>query len=87
MRTEDILPTIADVLGIRMPWRIDGSSVFDSSARIPADVDVFMRSGRRLRLSLPEFKRRIRAALARKIGLFGEHGRAPACSGSAPIPS
>lgn len=27
----DILPTIADVLGIRIPWDIDGRSVFDSS--------------------------------------------------------
>ena len=86
VRTEDILPSIADVLGIDMPWRVDGSSVFDSSARIPTDVDVFMRSGRRLRLSLPEFKRRIRASLARKIRLFGEHGRPPGLFGIGPHP-
>jgi hypothetical protein len=36
-----------------------------------------MRSGRRLRLSLPEFRRRIRASLDRKISLFGEHGESP----------
>jgi hypothetical protein len=86
VRTEDILPTIADVLGIRMPWRVDGSSVFDSSARIASNVDVFMRSGRRLTLSLPEFRRRVRASLARKIRLFGEHGRPPGLFGIGPHP-
>jgi len=86
VRTEDILPTIADVLGIDMPWRVDGSSVFDKSADIPSNVDVFMRSGRGLRLSLPEFRRRIGAALARKIELFGEHGRAPGLFGIGPHP-
>ena len=86
VRTEDILPTIADVLGIRMPWRVDGSSVFDGSAHIPRDVDVFMRSGRKLTLSLPEFKRRVRASLARKIRLFGEHGRPPGLFGIGPHP-
>jgi hypothetical protein len=84
VRTEDILPSIADVLGIRMPWRVDGSSVFDGSAHIAPNVDVFMRSGRKLTLSLPEFKRRIRASLARKIRLFGEHGRPPGLFGIGP---
>ena len=37
VRTEDILPTIADVLGIRMPWRVDGASVFDRSAQHPVE--------------------------------------------------
>jgi hypothetical protein len=86
VRTEDILPTIADVLGIRMPWRIEGESVFDRSAQIPSNVDVFMRSGRRLSLSLPEFKRRVRASLDRKISLFGEHAESPGLFGIGPHP-
>jgi Sulfatase len=86
VRTEDILPSVADVLGIHMPWHVDGSSVFDSSAQIPSNVDVFMRSGRRLTLSFPEFRRRIRAAVARKIHLFGEHGRPPGLFGIGPHP-
>jgi Sulfatase len=86
VRTEDILPAIADVLGIRIPWRIEGQSVFDRRARIPSDVDVFMRTGRRLTLTLPEFKRRIRASLERKISLFGEHGRSPGLFGIGPHP-
>jgi hypothetical protein len=86
VRTEDILPTIAGVLGIDLPWRVDSSSVFDRSAQIPSNVDVFMRSGRRLTLSLPKFRRRIRASLARKIHLFGEHGRSPGLFGIGPHP-
>jgi hypothetical protein len=86
VRTEDILPTIADVLGIRMPWRIDGESVFDRSAQIPSNVDVYMRSGRRLTLSLRDFRRRIRASLDRKISLFGDHGEAPGLFGIGPHP-
>ena len=77
VRTEDILPTIADVLGIRMPWPVDGASIFDRSAHIPSNVEVYERSGRKLTLSLPEFKRRIRASLGRKIRLFGSNGRPP----------
>jgi hypothetical protein len=77
VRTQDILPTIADVLGIHIPWPVDGVSVFDRSANIPSDVEVFERSGRKLTLSLPQFKRRIRASLRRKIRLFGSHGRRP----------
>ena len=86
VRTEDILPTIADVLGIRVPWRIEGKSIFDRAAHIPSTVVVYERSGRKLALSLPEFKRRIRASLARKIRLFGSDGRRPGLYGLGPHP-
>jgi hypothetical protein len=86
VRTEDILPTIADVLGIHMPWRVDGVSIFDRSADIPSNVEVYERSGRKLTLSLRDFKRRIRASLKRKIRLFGEHGRPPGLFGIGPHP-
>jgi hypothetical protein len=86
VRTEDILPTIADVLGIRIPWRVEGYSVFDHSAPIPSNVDVFMRSGRKLTLSLPEFKRRVHASLAHKIRLFGDRGDQPGLFGIGPHP-
>jgi hypothetical protein len=86
VRTEDILPTIADVLGIRMPWRVDGASIFDRSAHIPSAVEVYQRSGRKLTLSLPEFKDRIRASLERKIRLFGSNGRPPGLFGIGPHP-
>lgn len=86
VRTEDILPTIADMLGIRMPWPVDGASIFDRSARIPSNIEVYQRSGRKLTLSLPEFKRRIRASLERKIRLFGSNGRPPGLFAIGPHP-
>jgi hypothetical protein len=86
VRTEDILPTIADVLGIRIPWRIEGRSIFDRAARIPSSVVVYERSGHPLTLSLPAFKRRIRASLERKIRLFGSNGRPPGLYGIGPHP-
>ncbi len=86
VRTEDILPTIAGVLGIRIPWRVGGVSVFDHSAHIPSQVDVYERSGRKLTLSLTDFKQRVRVSLARKIRLFGSNGRAPGLFGLGPHP-
>jgi hypothetical protein len=86
VRTEDILPTIADVLGIRVPWHIEGKSIFEPEATIPSSVDVFERSGQKLTLSLPEFKRRIRASLERKLRLFGSDGRPPGLYGIGPHP-
>jgi hypothetical protein len=86
VRTEDILPTIADVLGIRTPWRVDGVSIFDRSAAIPSHVVVYQRSGHALTLSLREFKRRVRASLKRKIRLFGSNGRPPGLFGIGPHP-
>ena len=86
VRTEDILPTIPDVLGIRTPWPVDGASIFDRTAHIPSNVEVYERSGRKLTLSLREFKRRIRASLERKIRLFGANGQPPGLFGIGPHP-
>ena len=86
-RTEDILPTIADVLGIRMPWRVSGESVFDRSARIPANVDVFMRSGRKLRLSPDEFKRASARRSSERSDCSATTASRPGRSGSAPSAS
>jgi hypothetical protein len=43
----DILPTIADVLGVRMPWVVDGQSAFDTARPEPAEK-VFIDQGQRL---------------------------------------
>jgi hypothetical protein len=44
VRTTDILPTIADVLGEPVPWRADGRSLFDSAGD-RSDVAVAQRVG------------------------------------------
>jgi hypothetical protein len=86
VRTMDILPTVADVLGIRVPWGVDGVSIFDRAAQIPSNIVVYQRSGSRLTLSLRGFKRRSRASLKRKIRLFGSNGRLPGLFGIGPHP-
>jgi hypothetical protein len=73
LRTIDVLPTLADVLGIRLPWRVDGRS-----ARAPTVAAQRRRriiSKRFLRSYLvdePGYEREKRAALARKLSLFGD---------------
>ncbi|HYY21612.1 MAG TPA: sulfatase-like hydrolase/transferase [Thermoleophilaceae bacterium] len=85
--TIDILPTIADLLHIRLPWRVDGTSLWRRGAPIPQDVEMFQRSGRRLTESFPEFKRRVRASLDRKLRLFGSDGAGPGLYGIGPEPA
>jgi hypothetical protein len=76
-RTIDVLPTIADLLGARLPWPVHGCSIWRRSARLPRPVEFFQRSGHRLILPFPEFKRRVQASLARKLRLFGSEGGEP----------
>jgi hypothetical protein len=71
LSTIDVLPTIADVVGVRIPWRIDGRS-----ARAPTTAA----QRRRLIISkkflhtfpvdTPAYEAEKRAALARKLRLF-----------------
>ena len=52
-RTTDILPTIADVIGVTMPWKVDGVPLRGASSKAPGDGRKFRRrdghgvSGRR----------------------------------------
>jgi hypothetical protein len=88
VRTIDVLPTVADLLHVRLPWRVQGTSLSRRGARIPQSVEMIQRSGRRLTLSFPEFKRRLRASLDRKLRVFGPgHGRAPGIYGLGPDPA
>ncbi|HSC51666.1 MAG TPA: sulfatase-like hydrolase/transferase [Gaiellaceae bacterium] len=63
--TLDILPTIADVLGITIPWHVDGTSVLHGGAGSPV-VDV---AGVREPYTRALAQRR--ASLARQLSLFG----------------
>lgn len=83
-RTIDVLPTIADLLGARLPWPVQGRSIWSRSAPLVQRVDFFQRSGHRLTLPFPEFKRRVRASLARKLQLFESNGREPDMYGIGP---
>src|SRR3954451_11400865 len=74
VRTFDIVPTIADAAGIRMPWKVEGRSIL--KAGDPAPVAVYREQGKKGRIfktSLPAYERARRAALARKTQVFS-HG-------------
>jgi hypothetical protein len=63
--TLDILPTIADVLGIRVPWHVDGTSALSGGSGSPV-VDV---AGVREPYAAALAQRR--RSLARQLSLFG----------------
>jgi hypothetical protein len=70
-RTIDILPTIADVLALELPWAVDGSSLRDEPAA-RSDVEVSRRDGTLVAASSADVERAVQAALRRKSSLFGE---------------
>jgi hypothetical protein len=87
VRTVDILPTIAHVLRIRIPWRVQGHSAFGPAARrIPSAVRLVERSGSRVVLSFAAFRRRAAKSLRRKLRLFGSGNRRPGLYGIGPYP-
>jgi Sulfatase len=71
VETIDILPTIADILGIRLPWRVDGTSAEGPPPAGQPAVDMLTRDWEPLRLDAAELDRRTRAALDRKVRMFG----------------
>ena len=70
-RTIDILPTIADVLGVRVPWAIDGRSLLGSPVA-GTDVVVVQHDGTNARASIEVLDRGMSEALRRKTAVFGE---------------
>lgn len=88
MRIEDVVPTIASVLHVKLPWRVEGASVFARPSRIPSDVTVFpiMGKGRPLTIGLQAYDQRVRRAVARKVTTFGSDGKGPGLFGAGPYP-
>jgi hypothetical protein len=70
VRTVDVVPTIASLIGIRPPWQLDGTSAYEAGPG-PAVVAVAKDGGNRVELPLAEAIQRRRAALRRQIALFG----------------
>ena len=57
-RTIDVVPSIADVLGIRLPWKADGASVFSEPVASPRDVTLHMDPKPSITVSTQEFRDR-----------------------------
>jgi hypothetical protein len=72
-RTLDVLPTIADVLGLRIPFRVDGGSAFGPAARRRRSVRIPRRDfSRTVSISARSWERRRRAVVRRRLSRFGE---------------
>jgi hypothetical protein len=80
IRTVDLLPTIADVLGVRRPWQVDGHSAFAAMTQAREHVTMMRRDFSRLVSVEREVWLRQRAALARwrarKFGTGAQSERA-----------
>ncbi|MDQ4019912.1 MAG: sulfatase-like hydrolase/transferase [Actinomycetota bacterium] len=69
VRTTDIVPTVADVLDVRLPWAVDGRSLFDSDIDRD-DVVVAQRMGESVAGDADEVARRNAETVARQAELF-----------------
>ncbi len=76
VQTVDILPTMADALRIKIPWKTDGRSVL-SGTRPPTRVNV---AG--VVASYPAALAQRRASLERQLGLFGSGAWGPQFAGT-----
>jgi hypothetical protein len=71
LQTTDVLPTIADLLGIRIPWKVDGRSAL--AGRQPRRREIIAKKFKHTYLvDTPTYESAKRAALARKLELFGD---------------
>jgi hypothetical protein len=84
-RTIDIVPTIADLLGVEVPWELDGRSLLEAGSR-DGEVVVETSSGEVVEGELSELVARRDAVLARQIEQFGEGDDEPGLFGIGPRP-
>jgi hypothetical protein len=70
-RSIDILPTIADVLGTDVPWRVDGESLLSSLRPRPSQIVVRSYTGGVVKAAWRRVEAERDAAIARKIRMFG----------------
>jgi len=70
LQTIDVLPTIADLLGVRIPWKVDGRSALAPPK--PRRREIIAKKFKHTYLvDTPSYESAKRAALARKVRLFG----------------
>ncbi|HYM63101.1 MAG TPA: sulfatase-like hydrolase/transferase [Gaiellaceae bacterium] len=75
VQTVDVLPTLADALGISLPWRVDGHSALDQSFRPAPLARIYKTSGGSLTEPVSSLERRRDELLEQKIALFGDRDR------------
>ena len=70
----DIMPTIAEVLDVTIPWSVDGRSLLDTSVPDRTELTIFDRVGGRM-LIIPPVGEEMYQMLDLKIGTFGSGAR------------
>lgn len=70
-RIVDVVPTIADVLGMRVPWPVDGRSLVTGQLPAQGMVSVHTHPGVEVQAPLAVIVERRARRLARQAGLFG----------------
>ena len=71
LQTIDVLPTIMDELGVRIPWQVDGRSALLPARAHPHRMIIAKKFKHAYPVDTPSFETRKQEALARKVGLFG----------------
>lgn len=66
----DVLPTIAQALGVRIPWRVDGRDALSASYS-PRNVTLAKDHGKRFVVPPRGLEAKRKAALRRQLALFG----------------
>jgi hypothetical protein len=67
----DIVPTIAGELGVKVPWKLDGTSLFARDRRPPSKIVIRSFSGDVVKASWAKVEAGQRQTLAWKLRLFG----------------
>jgi hypothetical protein len=70
VETIDILPTIADMLDVDVPWKVDGRSAVANTAE-KFDKTVYFDDARRIRKLPATFREAVYESVARKLQIFG----------------
>ncbi len=72
LQTIDVLPTLADAIGVRIPWHVDGRSALRAAGAAPRPRRIFKKRFERAYLvDTPSWRAQQRGVLARKARLFG----------------
>ncbi|MDQ3645068.1 MAG: sulfatase-like hydrolase/transferase [Actinomycetota bacterium] len=85
VRTTDVVPTIADILGLRMPYRADGRSAFSQAVRRRRSLVMVRRDfGAAIEVPARVIERRRRALLLDRLKRFGSGDWASLYTGVGP---
>ena len=85
VRTIDVLPTMAEILSVEIPWATDGRSVVEPTEGT-REVVVATYSGEQVTGDLEEMLAERDRILARQVSLFGDGDAAPGLYAAGPRP-